>query len=107
MQRQPPAGFTRLALARDDRRSFRPRWQCSRLGDFHHPRTVPDLTRIGSKLRQSFAVFLLLFGLRHAGSFLLAFGGPPPALPKRNDLPWEHLSGEVIVAFCFMLLFCL
>jgi hypothetical protein len=66
-------------------------------GDAEWPKVadavIEALARIGAKLRESFAVFLLLFGLRHAGSFLLAFGGPPPALPKRNDLPWEHLSG--------------
>src|SRR5262249_48311094 len=107
MQRQPPASFPRLALARYNRRSFRSSWHCSRLGASHHPRTVPDLPRIRAKPHQSFAVFLLLFRLRHAGFFLLAFGDSPPALPKWNDLPWEHLRSKGIVVFRSMTLFCI
>ena len=69
MQRNPPARFTRLALARDNRQPFWSHWHRSGFGDFHNPRTVPDLARIGSKLRESFAVFLLLFDSAMLGPF--------------------------------------
>ena len=60
-------------------------WYRSRLGDFHDPRTVPDLARIGAKLRQAFVVLLLLFGLRHGWVLSRAstLKGLPPC-PKSN-----------------------
>src|ERR1700675_1028951 len=92
MQGNIPTALTRLSFALWGKGFFGDYWCWRRVRNFDNSRASPYFARIFPKLRKSVSVFLPLFGLRHARSFLLSFGNSPLSLPQWDDLPWENLS---------------